>query len=179
MGILSKAALGLGGGAILALSVVPASAAIYDRSGKSTLEQSQDYRGWGRYRHRDRIDGGDILAGIGVLAGIAILADAVSKTGRADRDYDRYPSDYDEPSNRNYDHRDSSRNDDDVADAVQACSAAAERQSGDYGDRVDEIHSVRRDGQSWRVEGGLSNDDRFTCGATNGNVDFIQIDGND
>jgi hypothetical protein len=51
------------------------------------------------------------------------------------------------------------------------CSNAAERD----GARVNEIRSVTRDGDGWRVEGGLSGgqDESFTCGATNGEVDFV------
>ncbi len=60
-----------------------------------------------------------------------------------------------------------------MASAVEACSSAAERD----GARVEEIRNVTRDGEGWRVEGRLSGgkDDDFTCGATNGEVDFVQF----
>jgi hypothetical protein len=120
-----------------------------------------------RWRHRDRVDAGDILTGIGILAGIAIIADAASDADKRERNDDRYEN------------RDNSRNDrpvyqdDDLGTAVSSCTDAAERSVGN-GARVNEIRSVTRDGDGWRVEGDLQSDS-FTCAATNGRVDYIRV----
>lgn len=175
MGTFRKSALAIGTAAILATSVTPAMAAVSLERGKSVLKASGEYDGWGRrrYRHRDRVDGGDILAGIAILASIAIVADAASKGNDRSRVADRYPTENypdSEPSTTQDGDRAGRIND--VGSAVEACSSAAERN----GARVDEIRGVTRDGEGWRVEGDLSGgaDDSFTCGATNGEVDFVQ-----
>ncbi|MEP7350728.1 MAG: hypothetical protein ABI668_12380 [Sphingorhabdus sp.] len=175
MGYWGKAILASGAAAILATSAAPAMAAIPRHGSDSVMTASGEYNGWGRryrHRHHDRVDGGDILAGIAVLAGIAIIADAASKDSRRERAPQPYPED-----NRPYDSSDSD-NGNDVGSAVQSCSAAAERSAGENA-RVDEIRSVTRDGAGWRVEGDLSGGDasNFVCGTTNGQVDFIELDG--
>ncbi|MBK9432763.1 MAG: hypothetical protein IPN50_10230 [Sphingomonadales bacterium] len=124
-------------------------------------------RHWG---HRDRIDGGDILAGIGILAGIAIIAGAASESNKRDREV--------EPRYRDYDNGPApapAYGGNDVGTAVSSCTDAAERSSNG---RVDEIRSVTREGNSWRVDGEIGND-AFTCSATNGRVDYIRINGRD
>ncbi len=130
------------------------------------LEQASDYRRWRRHRHRDRVDAGDIIAGIGILAGIAIIADAASKSSKRERRSDRR-SDYPHPERRY-------PSSNDLGAAVSACSNAAETAAGD-GTRVDEIRSATRDGEGWRVSGYLSGNRGFDCGVTAGNVDFIQL----
>ncbi len=156
-----KMALGVAASAVLMGSISPAVARDYD------------HYGYGR-RHHDRIDGGDVLTGIGILAGIAILASAASKSSKRKDDSDRYPTRYPE----NNQPRSSASND--VGSAVSACSDAAERSAGN-GARVEEIRSVTRDGGAWQVEGaiagGRSNSDNFSCGVTNGEVDFIRMGG--
>lgn len=61
--------------------------------------------------------------------------------------------------------------------AINACSDAAERQAGRDA-RVATIESVVRDGSGWRVEGELANSAQrsFLCGASNGRVDFVQLE---
>ena len=51
--------------------------------------------GWRGYRHRDRVDAGDVLAGVLIIGGIAAIASAASNSSR-NRDYrdDRYRNDY-------------------------------------------------------------------------------------
>jgi hypothetical protein len=161
MTYLKKVALGAATAAMLIGSVSPAMARGYD------------YYGYGR-RHHDRIDGGDVLTGIGILAGIAILASAASKSSKRKDDSDRYPTRYPE----NTQPRSSASND--VGSAVAACSDAAERSAGDSA-RVEEIRSVTRDGGAWQVEGaiagGRGGSDSFSCGVTNGEVDYIRMGG--
>ena len=171
MKFLAKSALTTGMVAILMTSTAPAMAAVSLDREKTVLTAAGEYNGWRnrRHRHRDRVDGGDILAGIAILAGVAIVADAASKQGRDDRRPAPYP-----PERYPQDERTGGRGND-VSSAVEVCSWAAERDNA----QVEEIRSVTRDGEGWRVEGGLSGgeDDSFVCGATNGEVDFIQFGG--
>jgi hypothetical protein len=143
------------------------------------------YRGYrGHRRHRDRIDGGDILAGILIIGGIAAIASAASKKDR-DR---RYEDRNDRSDNPRYDDRRAGeryddrydRGNGDMESAISACSDAAERRAGRDA-RVSAIDSVIRDGIGWRVEGELANSDRrtFVCGASDGRVDFVQLEDGD
>ncbi len=155
----------------------------------------QDYRrryGHG-YRHKDRVDAGDILAGIGILAGIAIIASAASKSKKNDREERRYPPDYPQDNQQDYpqdipqDRRGSLPERDDrpadfgngdtAGDAVSACSRAAESEAGGNA-WVEEIRGVTRSGNGWRVEGQISGSGArsFTCGVSAGQVDFIRFD---
>ncbi|MEP2103305.1 MAG: hypothetical protein ABJP02_08600 [Parasphingorhabdus sp.] len=146
------------------------------------------YRGYGYgrgyRRHRNRVDAGDVLAGVLIIGGIAAIASAASKN-KQDRRYEDRDYRYDRRSdNRRYDDRRSDRRSDNRSDrgtgsmdtAINVCSNAAERQAGDKA-RVSEIQSVARDGAGWRVEGGLSGTAQttFLCGATDGRVDFVQL----
>jgi hypothetical protein len=166
-----KTMLASGAAAMLAVTPLPLMAANMGQATKASnaghvLEQSADgYRRRWRHRHRDRVDGGDILTGIGILAGIAILADAASKSDKRDRDEPRYEERRDDRP---------IYQDNDLGSAVTICTDAAERSSED-GKRVSEIRSVTRDGNGWRVEGDLSNDS-FTCATSNGQIDYIRIE---
>lgn len=171
MGYLGKNVLAVGAAAVLMTSTAPAMAAVSLDRGQTVLTSASEYNGWNRrrYRHRDRVDGGDILTGIAILAGIAIVAGAASKDNKRNRNSDRYPNDYPQDNRRDA----NVFRGNDVGTAVQTCTSAAERGSA----RVEEIRSVTRDGDGWRVEGDLSGgeDRNFTCGTTNGDVDFIQF----
>jgi hypothetical protein len=167
-----KAVLASGVAAMLATTPLPSFAAT--AAGDSKANQTGDVlqQNWDghrrRWRHRDRVDGGDILTGIGILAGIAIIADAASKSEKRDRDEPRYEERRDDRP---------VYQDDDLGSAVTACTDAAERSVND-GARVSEIRSVTRDGDGWRVEGNIA-DDGFTCATANGRVDYIRIDNRD
>lgn len=173
-------------------SVAPAAAAPIIGHGASgwTLanDTAQQWRGNGRgygygggygrgYRHRDRIDGGDILAGILIIGGIAAIASAASKNARDNRGYENQTSRY--PDNqRNDDYSRNSSNE--MQSAIGVCADAAEQRAGRNA-RVEAISSVTRDQDGWRVEGNLSGatQNSFVCSATNGRVDFIQLDDRD
>lgn len=167
-----KTLLAAGAAAMLVTTPMPVVAAVtaHDTqayNGSNMVHQTADGHRR-RWRHRDRVDAGDVLTGIGILAGIAIIAGAASDADNADR------------NDRRYENRDDSRRDDrpvyqddDLGAAVSSCTDAAERSVGD-GARVNEIRSVTREGEGWRVEGDLQND-RFTCATTNGRVDYIRI----
>jgi hypothetical protein len=191
--VLSSAAL-----ALLATSAAPAIAANITKpvsvsSAGDDMQSASDYHR--RYRHhRDRVDAGDVIAGIGILAGIAIIADVASKAKKDKRrtSGDRYPGDYSQdrypqdrspedrsdtrpynpsgPSDRNY----SAGND--LGAAVDACSRAAEQSAGGNA-RVEEIRSVTREGAGWQVLGRLNGTARgFSCTTSNGVVDTIRMD---
>ena len=143
------------------------------------------YRGYGRNRHRrNRVDGGDIVAGILILGGIAAIASAASKNKRnrryEDRDYrNERRSDNSRYDNRRSDERSDTRNSrgtGSMDQAINACADAAERKAGKKA-RVSEIRSVSKDGTGWRVEGDLSDSKErtFLCGSTDGRVDFVQL----
>ncbi len=197
-------ALGCAATALLATSATPVLAAnlgsipsVQNVAGDDLLQSSSDYRRRDRYRHhRDRIDAGDIAAGIGILAGIAIIADIASKSNKNKRrtQGDQYPDSYPQeryptdryPQDSRNDTRDAVpggryNNGNDVGAAVDACTRAAEQKAGDNA-RVGEIDSVTREGSGWQVlgtlsDGGRSNGDRkFNCATSNGVVDTIRLD---
>jgi hypothetical protein len=188
MHIIRNLALRAAAIAVLGTSAAPAiAAAPFDVSVKEETSafdsDVSEYRRYGRYgRHRhDRIDGGDIVAGIGILAGIAIIADIASKSksNKQRTRGDRYPEQY--PDSFPRDSRDNSaerniRSGDDVGSAVSLCSAAAERTAG-KDSRVDEIRSVTREGSGWQVAGDLSGANQsFTCTVSGGQVQDIRLD---
>lgn len=132
-----------------------------------------------RRRHRrGRVRAGDIFTGIAILGGIAIIADAASKSNKRTRN--DYP-----PQNvpqQNFPQQNFPQNNqggfggNDISSAVNICSNAAVQSAGNQY-QVNQIRSVTRDGQGWRVEGNLIGPDSagFSCGVANGNVQFIQL----
>ncbi len=153
MSTISKAFAGL---ALAALAAAPLAAAssgaaaqrsAYAKTGYDEASQRADnHRRW---RYRDRVDAGDVIAGIAIIGGIAAIASAVDKSQRGDR-YDdrRHPE-------RDYQRRFSSS---DIDRAVDSCSRAVSRDV-----RVDSIDNVSRMGDGWQVSGRLYNGDGFTC----------------
>lgn len=107
-----------------------------------------------RWRHRDRIDGGDILAGVLILGGIAAIASAASDDN--DR-RERVRDDYRYRENRDSGYR-SSNGGAGIDRAVDMCLAEIERDV-----RVDEVGNVARTGDGWVVSGRLYNGDGFEC----------------
>ena len=173
MNSFGKAALAAGLTAMVATTPLPAMAtqgvthSVSHNGGISRYDQAGEYhrRHW-RKRRLD-VDAGDVILGIGLIAAIAAVADSASK--KRDRDV--------EPRYRDYDDRQPTtpqdyREGNDVGDAVSACTDAAERTANG---RVDEIGSVTREGNGWRVEGEIGNDS-FTCTVNDGRVDDIRFD---
>jgi hypothetical protein len=143
--------------------------------------------GWGGHRHRDRIDTGDVVAGILILGGIAAVASAASnanKNKQRDSDY-RYPdNDYPQQRERSSggyadddrDDRSESRRGSDTAidGAIDRCMEEVSRGST----RIDEVDSVNRDGDGWRVQGRTSGDGNFSCSIDgDGRIRNVSIDG--
>lgn len=150
----------------IAAPAAVATAAVFDADALN----ADNYRRW---RHRDRVDGGDVVAGVLVIGAIAAIASAASKSNR-DRDY-RYPQRYPAPD-RPYDYRSgptSSRYDDSrgMDRAADMCAREVERNA-----RVDTVDGVERNGDGWRVTGRLANGAPFTCSIGNdgrvGAVDY-------
>ena len=172
-----KLMLSSGAAAMLAVTPLPAMAASMRTQSAtySTADVTQQSANGHRrhYRHRDRVDVGDVLTGIGILAGIAILAGAASGANNQSRNEPRYDDRNDYPQQDRFVYQD----DNAVGSAVSVCTDAAERSAGNNA-RVSEIRSVTRDGNGWRVEGDL-NYDSFTCAATDGRVDYIRINNRD
>ena len=132
---------------------------------------ADNYRHY-RYRHhRGHVSTGDVLAGVLIIGGIAAIANAASRNN-AER---RYP--YREPE-RDYDYRD--RRGDARYDgargidrAVQLCVTQVERDV-----RVENVDSVDRTGEGWRVVGTLYNGEGFTCHiGPDGRIDTVDYAG--
>jgi hypothetical protein len=128
-------------------------------------------RGYGRkrWRHRDGVDAGDVIAGIAVIGAIAAIASSASRKKRERPDGD----------NR----RDGRIVSEDAA--VDACALAAEGQAGRAAS-VRDITQVDRTADGWDVEGTIEERDdyrdraaerrRFTCSVRFGAIDHVYID---
>ena len=160
------AALPMRVGAVDSAVAMPDSAADYGRPDR-------------RHRHGHSVTGDDILTGIGILTGIAILADVISTSEQRNR-RDRADESRNEPdpyppvasSNIPAPQRD------DIGVAVTACSRAAE-DAARNNERVKDIDSVTRNGDSWQVMGQLggANSLSFDCQTSNGRVDSVKLGG--
>ncbi|WP_374280164.1 hypothetical protein [Novosphingobium sp.] len=118
--------------------------------------------GWGRHHH-DRVDAGDVLAGILIIGGIAAIASAASnnKQKRAEPEY-RYPDAPARPDSRGYagnDDRPQWNEGTGINGAVNRCIDEVSR--GKTG--VDTVDNVTREGDGWRVQGRVTSGDNFTC----------------
>lgn len=132
------------------------------------LNDNQDRRRRG-YRHRRGVSGGDILVGAAILGTIAVIAGSSNRSDRRRNDYPQQRSRQNFPQQGGFAVND-------IGGAVNACSdAALQSAGGDY--QIEQIRSVSRDGQGWRVDGDLNgpNPASFACGVSNGGVQFIQL----
>lgn len=138
--------------------------------------------GWGHH-HRDRIDAGDVIAGVVILGTIAAIASAASSASkssrsrddRSDRDYRDYRSDrgYDDRNydSRPYDSRQSGSGA--IGNAIDTCAAEVER--GDR--RVGSVDAVNRDGDGWRIQGRVGSAP-FDCSVSDsGRIRSVTVDG--
>ncbi|WP_144095598.1 hypothetical protein [Croceicoccus sediminis] len=136
--------------------------------GMWTIEDETAH-GWRHHRrwHRNRVDGGDVLAGILILGGVVAIAKAAENAQerkyRERRDDDYRYRDYDRDSRRPYDSRyddrryaDNSRRG--IEGAIEECVDEVERS-----ERVRSVDTAERDASGWRVEGDLANGGRFDC----------------
>jgi hypothetical protein len=119
--------------------------------------------GWGR--HHDDIDAGDVITGILIIGGIAAIASAASKGNKdrqreRDRDYpEREYHERDQARGYGYDDRPSWQEGRGIDGAVNRCVGEVERGSK----RVDQVESVNRDGQGWKVTGRMAGGESFSC----------------
>jgi hypothetical protein len=135
--------------------------------------------GWGGHYHkRDRVDGGDILAGILIIGGIAAIASAASK---AKKEREQMPRDYPDDSYRE-DRNDYGRGDDrpewregsGIDMAVNRCIDEVNRGR----ERVGEVESVNRDANGWRVSGTTTGRGNFSCTIDrDGRIRNVNVDG--
>lgn len=124
-----------------------------------------------RYR-RNRVDGGDILAGVLILGGIAAIASAAKKSSDdryRDRDYRNrdYRSRY--PDQRRGDwgyQNDDARG---IDRAIDTCVDEVERNA-----RIQSVDTVNRNARGWEVTGTIYNGDGWTCSiGQDGRIDAI------
>lgn len=148
---------------------------------------NHDWGGWGGgyKRHRDRVDTGDVIAGILILGGIAAVASAASnakKNKQRDSDYRYRDNDYPQQRERSTgdyadddrNNRSESRGDNGIDGAIDRCMDEVSRGST----KVGEVDSVNRDGEGWRVQGSTSNGGTFTCSIDgDGRIRNVSIDG--
>jgi len=151
---------------------------IYNSAAETSEYRRRRWRGYRRYR-RNRIDGGDVLAGVLILGGIAAIASAASNNNR---DRDRY-------RDRRYERREDNRRYDDrrrsnprsssgsgLDSAVSQCMTEIERDV-----RVDSVDNASRTATGWTVTGTLFNGTGFSCQIDNNgrisNVDYSGFSG--
>ena len=113
----------------------------------------------GRYRHRNGIDAGDVVAGVLVIGAIAAIAGAAKD--RRDRPENRYPDDdgYGYRAPGSYDRSDGRG----IDSAVDICVSEAERDA----ERVGSVDSAARTPDGWRVSGELESGAAWSCAIDN------------
>ena len=139
--------------------------------------------GWGSRHHRDRVDAGDVLTGILIIGGIAAIASAASSKNKQRERYDRREESY--PDQR--DQRDYSRDDrpewqdqqggganGGINSAINRCMSEVSRGSS----KVQDVDSVAREGDGWRVMGSTTSGSQFSCAVDrDGRIRNVNIDG--
>ncbi|MCP5397244.1 MAG: hypothetical protein H6918_11030 [Sphingomonadaceae bacterium] len=157
------------------ISSMPAGASLPTASGWDAEAVNADgyrYGRYGRYR-RNRVDAGDVLAGVLIIGGIAAIASAASNSSKRDRDYRE--RDY---RDRPYNYRTNTSNprssgSNGINSAVDMCLREIERDV-----RVDGVDSVDRNASGWLVTGRLYNGDGFTCRiGSDGRVEGVNYSG--
>lgn len=151
------AALSLAATPVLAADM-PAPQAVAAVDVASTWSSADDVANnhrWYPYR-RNRVDGGDILAGVLILGGIAAIASAAKNSQDRryrDRDYSRpYPDQRRGDWNSRYD---DTRG---IDRAINTCVDEVERNA-----RSETVDTVNRNARGWEVTGTLYNRDGWTC----------------
>lgn len=136
--------------------------------------------GWGGHsRHHDRIDGGDVLAGILIIGGIAAIASAANKAAKQRQQQDDYrqsPPPYreDAPTYGEADDRPEWREGSGIDGAVNRCIDEVNRGRT----RVGEVESVNRDAGGWRVAGTTTGNGNFSCVIDrDGRIRNVNVDG--
>lgn len=171
------------------IATVLASLAVASLAAPPAMANHRGWGGWGGWghRHRDRIDTGDVLAGILIIGGIAAVASAASNANKnkqrdRDRDY-RYPErDYPQARERSGGYADNDRGERQdwrgtntgIDGAIDRCMDEVARGSA----KIEEVDSVNRDGDGWRVQGRMSGGGDFSCSIDgDGRIRNVNIDG--
>lgn len=166
------------------IATVLASLAVVSLAAPPAMANHRNWGSWGR--HRDRVDAGDVIAGILILGGIAAVASAASKNKRRDQEY-RYPAnnypqrertsgDYAEDRDERDDRseRQGWREGTGIDDAINRCMDEVSRGST----KIEEVDSVNRDGDGWRVQGRTDGGGNFSCTVDgDGRIRNVNIDG--
>jgi hypothetical protein len=191
MSVVRKMMLGAAGVALLASSIAPAYAGPRWGGGWGG--------GWGHRRDRDRVDAGDVLAGILIIGTIAAIASGSGEKKRRreeerrrerdeewqrNRDTPNGESNNSESSNGDYQRGPSQITSED--DAVNACASAVEDRAGRAAS-VRDISDVQQQRDGWEVRGVVerrsgwrdrsADQSRFTCVVQAGRVTAIDFDG--
>ncbi len=138
-------------------------------------------RGWGggwggHYRQHDRVDGGDILAGILIIGGIAAIASAANKASKQQRDYREPPprEREDLPRYGRADDRPEWREGAGIDGAVNRCIDEVNRGRT----RVGEVESVNRETGGGRIAGSTTGNGNFSCVIDReGRIRNVNVDG--
>lgn len=165
------------GACVAAISLVatPVAALELPRSAPA-IYQVDKANGWGRrYHHHDRIDAGDVLAGVLILGGIAAIASAASKSKQREANYPAPPpypqQDRQGYRDNGYGYPSDGRG---LDDAVSMCVDQVERGR----DRVGSVDSANRTAEGWTVSGALEGGAGFTCRIDNeGRIRALDIGG--
>lgn len=151
--------------AVLALTATPAAAVELPvftnapanvETGEAS-EQNHHHR-YRRYRHRNRVDAGDVVAGVLVLGTIAAIA-GVFDGDNDRRDRDRYRERNRDRDYRNYDDRADRYDSSGIERAADMCVEQVERGE----DRVGEVTEANRGADGWRIAGTLENGSAWNC----------------
>ncbi len=135
-------------------------------------ENYRRHRDYRPYHRRNRVDSGEIIAGILILGGIAAIASAVSEDqddGYRDRDY-RYRDRDRRGERRERDRYEARGSSGGLDNAARQCVASIERDA-----RVEQVESVNRYASGWIVSGQLFNGKTFICRIGNdGRIEGIE-----
>ena len=144
----------------------------FDAGAETGVEEAEYHRRYRRYR-RNRIDGGDVVAGVLILGGIAAIASAASNNERRERVERQRYDDRRYDDRRDDDRRSNPRASDGsgIDSAVSQCLSAIERDV-----RVESVDGASRVASGWIVSGTLFNGAGFSCEIDNNgrisNVDY-------
>lgn len=175
----------------MTLKTSRAAAALSAVAAASLMATPAMARGWGGgwgggWGHRDRVDAGDILAGVLVIGTIAAVASAASKASKAKQDASypepRYDDRYEQRGDSQRDRADYGRADDrpewgergGINAAMNRCVDEVSRGDGE----VDQVDSVNRTGDDWKITGRMSGGGDFSCIIDrDGRIRNVNIDG--
>lgn len=178
----NRLAMGTAFAAILSLVATPVMAAQLPLPRTALAVAPVDDIAQNRRHYRDRVDAGDIIAGVLILGGIAAIAGAASNSDRRDRDYRSYPEPRSYPEDSRYrvpaepyrgDYRSGSQSGG-MDRAVDMCVAEVDRSSP-----VGTVDNASRTGEGWFISGELENGAPWACRIGNdGRISDVDVGDN-